>query len=104
MVKSALIEAKKLLDFYIESTDDLDTEQTESVKHFIKALRAGCGCDDYNGFDCGCGKRDILCEEALKELDGGTSHKSVCHCKTNKWWKVYFKGDKCKDCGNVIGQ
>ena len=53
MVKSALIEAKKLLDFYIESTDDLNVEQTESVKHFIKALKAGCGCDDYNGFDCG---------------------------------------------------
>lgn len=69
MVKSALIEAKKLLDFYIESTDDLDIEQTESVKHFIKALRTGCGCDDYNGFDCGCGHRAFLCDEALKELN-----------------------------------
>ena len=69
MVKSALIEAKKLLEFYIESTDDLNGEQTESVKHFIKALKAGCGCDDYNGFDCGCGKRAFLCDEALKELE-----------------------------------
>ena len=69
MVKSALIEAKKLLDFYIESTDDLDMDQTESVKHFIKALRTGCGCDDYNGFDCGCGHRAFLCDEALKELN-----------------------------------
>ena len=69
MVKSALIEAKNLLDFYIESTDDLNVEQTESVKHFIKALNAGCCCDDYNGFDCGCGKRAFLCDEALKELD-----------------------------------
>ena len=74
MVKSALIEAKKLLDFYIESTDDLNAEQTESVKHFIKALKAGCGCDDYNGFDCGCGKRAFLCDEALKELDASTCH------------------------------
>ena len=74
MVKSALIEAKKLLDFYIESTDDLNVEQTESVKHFIKALKAGCGCDDYNGFDCGCGKRAFLCDEALKELDASTCH------------------------------
>ena len=65
MVKSALIEAKKLLDFYIESTDDLDVEQTESVKHFIKALKAGCGCDDYNGFDCGCGKRAFLLQLVL---------------------------------------
>ncbi len=74
MVKSALIEAKKLLDFYIESTDDLNVEQTESVKHFIKALKAGCDCDDDNGFDCGCGKRAFLCDEALKELDASTCH------------------------------
>ena len=74
MVKLALIEAKKLLDFYIESSDDLNVEQTESVKHFIKALKAGCGCDDYNGFDCGCGKRAFLCDEALKELDASTCH------------------------------
>ena len=74
MVKSALFEAKKLLDFYIENTDDLDTEQIESVRHFIKALRAGCGCDDYNGFDCGCGKRAFLCDEALNELEGSTCH------------------------------
>ena len=74
MVKLALIEAKKLLDFYIESPDDLNAEQTESVKHFIKALRAGCGCDDYNGFDCGCGLRAFLCDEALKELDASSCH------------------------------
>lgn len=72
MVKSALIEAKKLLEFYIESTDDLDSEQKESVKHLIKSLRAGCGCDDYNGFDCGCSNRAFLCDEALKEIEGVT--------------------------------
>ena len=70
MVKTALIEAKKLLDFYIDSTDDLDGEQIESVRHFVKALNAGCSCDDYHGFDCGCGERAFLCKEALKELDG----------------------------------
>ena len=69
MVETALIEAKKLLDFYIESTDDLSREQIESVKHFIKALKAGCECDDYNGFNCSCGNRAFLCDEALKELD-----------------------------------
>ena len=74
MVKSALIEAKKLLDYYIECTDDLDVDQTESLKHFIKALRAGCGCDDYNGFDCGCCKRAFLYDEALKELESSTCH------------------------------
>lgn len=54
--------------------NDLDMEQTESVKHFIKALRTGCGCDDYNGFDCGCGHRAFLCNEALKELDNSSCH------------------------------
>lgn len=67
-VKSALLESKKLLDFYIESIDDLEEEQFESVKHFIKALRSGCGCDDYNDFDCGCGKRAFLCDKALEEV------------------------------------
>ena len=70
MVKTALIETKKLLDFYIDSTDDLDGEQIESVRHFVKALNTGCSCDDYFGFDCGCGERAFLCREALKELDG----------------------------------
>ena len=70
MVKTALIEAKKLLDFYVDSTDDLDGEQIESVRHFVKALNTGCSCDDYHGFDCGCGERAFLCREALKELDG----------------------------------
>ncbi|GIV45181.1 MAG: hypothetical protein KatS3mg035_2304 [Bacteroidia bacterium] len=69
-LKLALIEAKKLLEFYIESADDLNTERIKSVKHFIKALKAGCECDYYNGFDCGCGRRAFLCDEALKELDG----------------------------------
>lgn len=74
MVKTALIEAKKVLDSYIENTDDLGAEQIESVKHLIKALRCGCGCDDYNGFDCGCGRRSFLCDEALKELEGSNCH------------------------------
>ena len=69
MIEIALIESKKLLDFYIENTDNLDAEQIESVSHFIKALKAGCSCDYYNGYDCGCSNRAFLCDEALKELD-----------------------------------
>lgn len=69
MIKTALIEARKLLDFYIEFNDDLQPEQIESVKHFIEALNAGCGCDDYNGFDCGCSHRGFLHDEALKEIN-----------------------------------
>ena len=68
MVKSALIEAKKLLDYYIENVEDLEDGQMESVKHFIKALAAGCGCDEYNGYDCGCAHRAFLRDEAIKEL------------------------------------
>jgi hypothetical protein len=69
MIKTALIESKKLLDFYIENCEDLDIQEIESVKHFILALNAGCNCDDYNGYDCGCSHRSFLCNEALKELD-----------------------------------
>ncbi len=72
MIRLALIEAKKLLDFYIESSDDLNSEKIKSVKHFIKALQAGCSCDAYNNFDCGCGKRAFLCDEALKKLKNNT--------------------------------
>jgi len=68
MIKSALIESRKLLDFYIENIYYLDEAQTESVIHFVKALKAGCDCDDYNGFDCGCNKRAYLCDEALNIL------------------------------------
>lgn len=71
MIKSALIESKKLLDFYIENIEnieDLSEEQLESVKHFIKALKCGCECDDYNGYNCGCNKRACLYDEAFIEI------------------------------------
>ena len=69
MIEQALIEAKKLLNFYIEEgVEGLDDRQIESVKHFLKALRCGCACDYSYGFECGCGERDFLCDEALKEL------------------------------------
>ena len=74
MIKIALIEAKKLLDFYIENNDDLEDSQVESVKCFLRALKAGCGCDDYNGFDCGCVHRAFLSDEAIKELESSTCH------------------------------
>jgi hypothetical protein len=68
-IKVALIESRKLLDFFIEDTDGLMEDQYESVRHFIEALNVGCECDDYNGVDCGCSRRSALRREALKELD-----------------------------------
>ena len=68
MINTALIESKKILDCLIDS-DEFSVDQIQSVKHFILALNVGCDCDDYNGFNCGCGHRSSLCEEALKELD-----------------------------------
>lgn len=72
MLKSALIESRKLLDFAIENIEDLSPEQIESVKHFLSALIVGCLCDDYNGFDCGCRHRSLLYSEAMKELEDNT--------------------------------
>lgn len=69
MIKTALQESKKLLEYFIDCDEDFTEEETESIKHFIKALKAGCGCDYYNGFDCGCGHRAFLRDEALKELE-----------------------------------
>ena len=69
IVRIALKEAKELLEHYIDFDEDLVEEEVESVKQFLKALNCGCGCDDYNGFDCGCGQRAFLCKEALKELE-----------------------------------
>jgi len=68
MIKTALKESKKLLQYFIDCNEDFTDEEIESIKHFLKALKAGCGCDDYNGFDCGCGHRAFLSDEALSEL------------------------------------
>lgn len=68
MIKKALQESKKLLEYFIECDEDFSEEEIESIRHFLKALKAGCGCDDYNGFDCGCGRRSFLSNEALKEV------------------------------------
>lgn len=70
-IKAALIESKRILEFYIKNYNDVDdlNENPEIVKHFIRALLLKCECDDYNGFDCGCSQRAFLCDEALKEIE-----------------------------------
>lgn len=68
-MKTALIESKKLLEHIIEFIDEPKTDdEFNSIEHYLKALKIGCECDDYNGFDCGCTNRAFLCDEALKEL------------------------------------
>lgn len=44
MVKLAFIEAKRLVEYFINNEDDLTPEQLQSVTHFIQALNDRCGC------------------------------------------------------------
>lgn len=68
-IRTALEEAKKLIDNYLlEDIDCLESGERESLTHIIKSLNAGCGCDDYNGFNCGCSSRASIAEMALEEL------------------------------------
>ena len=71
MIKSALIESTKLLENIIENIEDDDKTEDEliSITHYIKALKIGCECDHYNGFDCGCSNRSFLYDEALKKIE-----------------------------------
>ena len=67
-IQFALRESRKLLEFYINNIDDIQESDIESITHFINALNAGCECDDYNGFDCGCGRRSVARELGIKAL------------------------------------
>ena len=69
MIKSALKEARNLLDYFINSDEDYNEKEKESLTHFLKALNAGCECDSYNGFNCGCEIRSHLYNEGLKVLN-----------------------------------
>lgn len=85
MIKEALIESKKLLEYYIDYEDGLNNDHAEvieSIKHFLQALKTECHCDDYNGFNCGCSRRSFLCDEALKELELITTNPS------RQWTKI----------------
>lgn len=63
----ALDIAKNLLDEFIEDSD-IFGGQWDSVEHFIKATKVDCECDDYYGFNCGCGERRQIREKALDAL------------------------------------
>jgi len=70
MITIALTKAKELIDFYLsDDISELEPQQIESIRHIILSLNCGCGCDDYNGFSCGCGNRSVIVGEALKELE-----------------------------------
>lgn len=69
-IKHALEKSKKLLDFYINNIyEDWDESSIKSMEHFIEALNVDCMCDDYNGFDCGCGNRFTAISDAKQELE-----------------------------------
>ncbi len=81
LLKKSLLEVKRLIDYYIDEIDEgLTDEQIESMKEIIKGLDAGCECDPYYGFDCGCGRRYVTKQTALdeiKELERSKNYKEI---------------------------
>ena len=52
------------------SKDFLDNFNPGMITGFLESMRkVECCCDAYNGFDCGCGKRAYLIEEAIRGID-----------------------------------
>lgn len=70
--KEALKIVNEIVKYYIENVEDIEfysKEKIESIKNLINSANVGCECDPYFGYDCGCGERNFLFKEALKELE-----------------------------------
>jgi len=83
-MKTALEEAKKIIEHYLNNDIDLSDEYyLQTIKHCILILNVGCQCDEYNGFDCGCSKRSAIIKNATNEFNKLKSTKKkddYCHC------------------------
>ena len=53
----------------LQMSNDISCDDLHIVREMIKAIPLECLCDDYVGFDCGCGNRRMIVAEALKELE-----------------------------------
>lgn len=74
MIKEALLEVKKIIDFYINRLDesginDLSNSEKKNIQYLLQSLNAECNCDHYYGFDCGCSFRNFLFNESNKTLN-----------------------------------
>jgi len=75
--ETALKEVIKLAENHLENiNEEPDKEMLISMKNMIFGLSVGCMCDDYNGFDCGCSKRNWIIDEAIKEIDSALANES----------------------------
>lgn len=53
----------------LQMSNDITSGESHIVRKMIKAIPLECLCDDYLGFECGCGNRRMIVAEALKELE-----------------------------------
>lgn len=72
-LKRALIEVEKLLQYYIQIADEIDSidlknKEIKSIQHIVKALDKGCFCSTHIDYDCGCETRSSLRKKSLKQL------------------------------------
>lgn len=66
-IDTALKLLKNQAELQIRS--DITRDDIPTVRKMIQSVNTECYCDDYVGFDCGCGNRRMIVAEALKELE-----------------------------------
>lgn len=84
MSRSAINEALKILwrQTKYSMHEDLDKSKTPIFRKMIESIDLNCGCDDYVGYNCGCGFRRTVVKEALKELDKIEKEEKEMHIGT----------------------
>ncbi len=66
-IQQALFELNKQIVLLLDN--DVSVDDKDILKALITCLKVGCGCDNYNGYDCGCSRRAGLAESALIEIE-----------------------------------
>jgi len=65
-IKPMVKEVIRLLEYLSDIPEtEMDDKDLQVLTDATNILNFGCECDSYNGFDCGCGKRARLRDEAL---------------------------------------
>lgn len=71
MSRTSIDEAMLMLAKQVElqMSNDISCDDIPIVRKMIQSVNTECYCDDYVGFDCGCGFRRMIVAEALKEIE-----------------------------------
>jgi hypothetical protein len=81
--ESVLKTAKEIIDNVLSGGFEVDSDLCQHVlKHSLGLIDLSCECDSYNGYDCGCGGRWFVRQEAVKLLLN--SEQGVQGCDASK--------------------